>query len=51
MKLRYLVKMMNQKMKKTRSNEAPLNSKAINRLIQMRPRNAVAYAAALEVLG
>ncbi len=43
--------MMNRKMKKIRSNEAPLNVKAIDRLIHVRPRNAVAYAAALEVLG
>ena len=51
MKLNYLVKMMNQNMKKIRSNEAPLNRNGRERSIHLRPRNAVAYAAALEVLG
>ena len=51
MKPNYLVKTMNQNMKKIRSNETPLNRIGRERLTHMRPRNAVAYAAALEVLG
>ncbi|MFL6734000.1 MAG: hypothetical protein ACJ8EY_04830 [Sphingomicrobium sp.] len=51
MKLKYLVKMMKQKTKKLRSNETPLKTIRRDRLIHLPPQNAVAYAAALEVLG